>query len=323
MTMNSLNDLEVGGDFDADITVSSATGSSGFYSIGGEMSSTASISLPGDGLEGQVIINSGYNADAWDGDVVIGTTTLDASDPSDYLTYYAELSSELGGGQVGLAPFNLHQRRSAPNNDGNGVPYPRDCDPYQGEAVTAPYDSGAHKNQVIEDVRIRHYGPVYVDGSGPYFRVEFKSDVLPSSWVDRTGLFQVDTTATATSALGAHRDAVIQKTALNATGFTAAGRWRIRPIAGKVKCGDVDGNPEVNWVSGVVSGDLGSGGGTQYSWYAFRVLLEAPGGGLLLQDEDAPSTSDIAEWMGSLYEVNADGETDAGDLADLSEAYEE
>lgn len=316
MTMNSLDGLKVGGDFVADITVSSPMDTLGSYVIDGEMMSGASISLPSSGLSGQVIINSSDNADAWDGDVVVGTTTLDASDPSNYLTYYTEVSSELGGGQVGLAPFNFHQRRSAPNNDGNGDPFPRDCDPYQSEAV---FVGPSYRS--LNEVHIWHYGPVYVTGSGPQFRVEFKSDLLPSSWVDRTNLFEVDTSETATSAITAQGDVVLTHTALSSTAYAAAGRWRIRPIAGKVKCGDVDGNPDVLWVSNVVSGDLGSGSGTQYSWYAFHVFLEATGGGMLMQGENPPSSSDIADWMEAPYEVNADGETDAEDLSDLTEAY--
>ena len=174
------------------------------------------------------------------------------------------------------------------------------------------------KNTVIPEVRIRHYGPVYTPGTGSHFQVEFKSDVLPSSWVDRTSLFKIDGT-TATIAEEAHRDIVITKTALNTTGFTAAGRWRIRPLAGKAKCGDVIGNPDVAWDSNVISGDLGSSSGTQYSWYQFRVLLEAPDGNILLQG--GTSSSDLTSWGIAPYEINADGDTNMQDFRELADNY--
>lgn len=306
MTINSLETLEIGGDFDADVTISSAMGAGGFYRIAGEMVSGASLDVPSNGLGGQVVVNSDDTSALWSGDVVVGSTTLAPN--------YTTLSSELGGGQVGVAPFNFHQRTTAP-----GTGQTRDCDPYQGEAVMLPFDTGTNKNVPLADVRIRHYGPVFADGSGPHFRVEFKSDVLPSSWVDRTSLFQIDTDETAMSALTAHRDVVIEGTALNANGFTAAGRWRVRPLAGKVRSGDVAGNPDVAWDSNVESGDLGSGAGTKYDWYTFRVLLEAPEGGMLL--DGGTSSSDLTSWGVAPYEVNADGETDSQDFDELAESY--
>ncbi|MBL4698443.1 MAG: hypothetical protein JKX70_06390 [Phycisphaerales bacterium] len=282
-------------------------GTAGFYDIAGTMVSVGSISLPADGLDGQVIVNSGDTSDVWDGDVVVNSTTLAAN--------YTELSSSLGGGQVGEAPFNFHQRTTAPT--GTDV---RDCDPHQGEAVVSSYNSGTNKNDAIPSVRIRHYGPIYADGVGSHFRVEFKSDVQPSSWVNRTSLFEVDTAATGTSSLTAHRDAVIKGTAFNGNGFTAAGRWRIRPLTEKVKCGDVTGNPNVAWDSNVTSGDLGSSTGTQYDWYAFRVFLEAPGaGGSLLQG--GTGSSDLTSWVVTPFEVNADGETDTQDFTELVDSY--
>lgn len=317
MTMNSLGGLSVGGDYNADVTLSTALVSSAFIDIAGEMASTAAIRLPASGLQGQITVNSAASgADAWDGDVVVGSTTLTATDdPDDDEAYYTDLSAELGGGAVGRAPFNFHQRRTSPGATA------RDCDPYQSEAVFVGPSYGD-----LDEVRIRHYGPVYVDtsGGGNAFRIEFKSDVLSSSWVDRSDYFIVDDTQTATdaNAIAPHRDIYLTHDGTKgSTGFEAAGRWRIRPIAGKVKCADVTGNPDVRWVSNVVSGNLGAGSGTQYSWYAFRVFLEATSGGMLLQDANAPTADDISEWLLSPYEVNADGETDAQDFADLSAAY--
>lgn len=285
------------------------------YRIGDSLLSNAIISLPADGLTTQIIINDKDVSGDWLGDIIIGTATLAPN--------YTQLSSELGGGQVGVAPFNFHQRTTAPLS---GNDEDKDCDPHQSEVKMAAYDSGEGKNEVIS-ARIRHYGPVYADGTGPHFRVEFKSDLLPSSWVDRTSLFEINTSYTGTSALTADRDVVIKGTAFNGNGFTAAGKWRIRPIDtdptdpddGKVKCGDVTGNPDVAWDSNVTSGDLGATTGTQYDWYQFRVLLEAPGGGMLL--DGGTSASDLTSWGVAPYEVNADGETDSQDFSELVDSY--
>ena len=299
MTINSLDALTIEGDFDANVTLSSVMASSAtLYDIGGEFSSS-SFTLPTDGLVGQVIINSGDNSDVWDGDVVVGTATLAAD--------YTELSSSHGGGQIGEAPFNFHQRTSGPGSES------RDCDPYHTEVLTAPIVAG--KNVVIPEVRIRHYGPVFADGTDKHYVIEFKSDALPSNWVNRTTLFEINTTATATSAGTAHRDVVVKKTALNSTGFTASGWWRIRPNdavgEGRIKCGDVDGNPEVEYVtSAMVDG---------YYWFNFRVRLEGPGGSLLMTG--GTSSSDLTSWIASPFEVNADGETDTQDFTELVEDY--
>lgn len=264
------------------------------------------------GLSGQVVINSEDQSGLWNGDVKVikdsTTLTMDGSTPYDYV------SSELGVdplsgeslGAVGLAPFNFHQRTSAPPAGED-----RDCDPYTGEAVFV-----GPSYRYLPEVRIRHYGPVYVDTAAEQYAytVEFKSDVLPSSWVDRTELFMIDDsrTATDTNAIAPHRDIyLVPDGSKGNTGFEAAGRWRIRPndselmdpTNGPVKCADVDGNPDVDY----------SG------WYTFRVFLEATGGGLLL--ENGTTSFEMTEWGIAPYEVNADGETDSQDFTDLANSY--
>lgn len=305
--------VSIGGDYTSGfMQLVSGLPSGALITVNGEMGTNVTLDFPNDGLEGQVIVNSGDTSALWSGDVVVGSTTLASN--------YTTLSSELGGGQVGVAPFNFHQRTTAPLS---GNDEDKDCDPYQGEVVTAAYVPGSQgqpgKNEVIDSVLIRHYGPVYAVGSEDHFIIEFKSDLLPSSWVDRSSLFEIDTTVTATTALGAHRDVKIMKTDSNKTGFTAAGKWRIRPndedlmdsTDGPLKCGDVVGNPDVGWDSNVTSGG--------YDWYQFRVLLEAPGGGMLLQG--GTSSSDLTDWGVAPYEVNADGDTDSQDFSELADSY--
>lgn len=313
MEMQSLGNLSVGGDFNADVTINTAMGATSFYDIAGtlatDLPSGPQMSLPADGLVEQVVFNSGNTGDSWTGSVDVDGISLGVD--------YTNLSSEIGGGAVGLAPFNFHQRESAP-----GVGETRDCNPYQNEAVTiAPLVS-------LNEVVISHYGSVYavVNGAEAQFRVEFRPDIVPfpqiPAWADKTSLFEIDTTQTGTSALTGQRTAVIKATASNKEGFKAAGRWRIRPIAGKVKCSDVSGNPDVAYNSSVVSGDFGvTTTGTQYDWYAFRVFLEAPGGSTLLNTSNGPQASDLTAWVSTPFEINADGETNAQDFIDMAEQY--
>ena len=135
--------------------------------------------------------------------------------------------------------------------------------------------------------------------------------------------FEVDTSVTGTSNATAVNDVVIKATLSNRTGFKASGRWRIRPEAGRVKSGSAVGNPDVEYDSSVVSGDLGNtSSGTQYSWYAFRVLQEAPSGALLLDGGNGPTAADLASWLSTPYETNADGETNSQDFVDMADEYQ-
>ncbi|MEZ6242430.1 MAG: polymer-forming cytoskeletal protein [Phycisphaerales bacterium] len=289
-------------------------------------------------LTNQIIINAGNNtpmsdiSEFWQGGVSINypgssylgmDTNAPAQDevligpeqvPPYESPYYTAVSSELGGGSIGLAPFNFHQRESDPPAGES-----RDCDPYQTEQLLlGPLDE---RNSVL----IRHYGPVYVSGSGPHFRVEFRPRWFPSVWEDKTDLFEVDTSSgkTATSSNTLSRDVYIKPSASNHGDFKVAGYWRIRPLAGKVKCAHVTDSPDVLWDSSVVSGDLGSTSGTQYSWYAFGVQTYlAMGGSAPIFEGDQVNASDIAAWAVEPFETNADGGTDAQDLADMVEAYD-
>jgi len=315
MTMNSLDRFIIGGNFDADVTLSTAMSSStDLYKIGGAFASTASITLPADGLVGQVLINSGDTSNLWDGNIAIGSTTLAGPDELDYTTYYTQLSSELGGGAVGHAPFNFHQRETAPPA-GESM----DCNPYQNEVRALAL------SEKLDFVEISHYGPVYADGTGPHFRVEFLPGMeVNPVWVDKTSMFEIDSdiaipNPTGTSDGTASRVVTIKAVAGNKEAFKAAGKWRIRPIQGKVKCGSVVGNPNVRYTSSVVSGDLGTLG--IFSWYQFDVLMELQPGIFALDSGNGTQASDLAAWMLTPFETNADGETNTQDFIDMANQY--
>ncbi len=311
MQVGSLNNLSVAGDFDVKININSVMADTSVYDIAGTMDTDARIYLPSDGLEGQVIINSGDNGDSWDGNVYVNTTPLSPD--------YTNLSDELGGGAVGVAPFNFHQRDTAPPANVNP-----DCDPYHHEVKTVP----AIGDDPVPSVELEHYGPVYIvnegneAAAGEHFIVEFKPDYQTGSpqWFDRSDQFVVTSAGTVSSPM---RKIVITKSDSKGTGFHASGHWRITPVQNKVLCGDVDGNPPVEYYSDVYATTVSTTLTPQTNyWYTFRVLQEAPES-LILNSGNGPSSTDLSIWLQTPYETNGDGEIDSNDFNDMVEHYSE
>lgn len=279
------------------------------FTIGRTMLTGSNITLPANGLSAQLIINKENTSGQWLGSVNVGSTTLTGPIELDYTSYYTELSSELGGGAVGLAPFNFHQREIGP-----GAGQSMDCNPYQTE------ERALGRTDQLQFVDISHYGPVYATGVDPQFRVEFLPWMdVNQTWVDRTSLFEVDFAVTGSDSGSTSRIARIKATAANKEGFKAAGTWRIRPITGRVKCAGVIGDPNVKYVSSVVSGDLGAIG--IRSWYQFDVRLELSPGVFALESGNGVQANDLTQWLIEPFETNADGETDAQDFIDMANEY--
>lgn len=241
----------------------------------------------------------------------------------EYKSYYIYLSSELGGGAIGRAPFNFHQRESAPPS---GV-LP-DCKPHQKEVYSVTSLTS------LTEVEIHHYGPVYYDDSetGNPFRIEFKSAIgaggAQPQWVDRTSYFRVKTTGTGatntTSSMGnPNRVLFIEgDPSKNNHGFEAAGSWRIRLDGDHVKCAGVDGNPSVEWVSSIVDADCCGTDTTEYYWYQFSVVFPNESTGeAMLQGPNGAQMSDVSGWLQTPFEVNADGDTDLQDFAEVVDSY--
>ena len=181
----------LGADFEGDISITGDLASSGLLAIpvlsegdsititgGVESGSIIEIggSLDGDiqiqeaqGLQGQILINAAIASappveGEWTGSVSVGTggtqVTIGGSETGDNeAPYYGVLSSTLGGGAIGLVPFNFHPKDSAPDHD---------------SVVT----TGA-----ISTVQLAHYGPVSV-ASGKGVRVFEGSWTLPYGFSD-------------------------------------------------------------------------------------------------------------------------------------------
>ena len=148
------------GDFNGSLTIGDAGSASGTgveiardvnaeVTIDGDVVKPIRIrrSLIGDididgALVDQVFINSADDSGSWSGDIFVGSTTLSPKG--------AYTQTGLGGGAVGLAPFDLHKQ---------------DCDPpYSGS--TWPTTTSA-----TLDIDLVHYGPIEHDGAGAPFLV--------------------------------------------------------------------------------------------------------------------------------------------------------
>ena len=138
--------LFVLGDLNADVTFTKQVNGIGQISITGELAAgktieieshlTGPVSIGSGGLKGQIIVNSGDLGSSWTGNVTVGTTTLSPKP--------AYTQTGLGGGAVGEVAFDCHLQ---------------DCDPpYIG--ANEPTVGEGHASIVLDEVTLRHYGPV-------------------------------------------------------------------------------------------------------------------------------------------------------------------
>lgn len=304
--------VSINGDFDADITFGGAMHPEMVYDIAGEFASAGQLTWPATGLRGTVIVNSAAGSDQFVGSVDVGSLTLASN--------YTNLSSTFGGGSIGAAPFNFHQFTGPLPTSRNDL----DCNPFHTEfVVVGNCETITDLNEAVID----HYGPVFVSGEGPHYRVEFLPAFFDPStgpqWIDVTNQFKVDESRTATASNTSNRKVYIVPSKDNASAFNAAGRFRFRPIADKVKCANVNGTPNVAYQSSVVSGDLGNtSSGTQHHWYQFRVALAPCPPGSMLFEGNQVNASDLAAWINNPFEVNMDGRICSQDFALMSSAYE-
>lgn len=154
-----------GGDLDADVYIDGGLPSGATLSIPANRnltpakfirlgeSAAGTMTFPANGLDGQVIINSKNNGSTWSSGGTVGGTSLSP------IPYYNNLSSTLGGGAVGLVPYNLRQAES--------IAQSRDpADPCQSEIRMRTWPDGTQREAIV----LHHYGPVlYQPVSGTPF----------------------------------------------------------------------------------------------------------------------------------------------------------
>jgi hypothetical protein len=283
------------------------------------------------GLQGQIIADANNGANGWNHYVRVGAAGTAPVDLDGQLTtgpdaapFYKRLSSALGGGATGLAPFNFHQF-TGPTP---AIRAELSCNPHHQESVQVG-DCGDFDE--LNEVIIEHYGPIYAvcvngeEDTDPQFHVEFLTAIQPlpngTPWENVTHLFKVDFTRTSDDNASTNRRAYLIPSGANKSGFNAAGIFRIRPITNRVKSAGVAGDPNVAYDSNVVSGDLGSTTTQQYDWYQFEVGFVTCPSESLFQGGQVAST-DLVAWLDEPFEVNMDGETCSQDFDMMVDAYQ-
>ncbi len=209
------------------------------------------IEVPVGGLTTQIIFNADNIPDAvWDAPVKIG---FDGDPDQVILTGpgYTNTAESLGGGSVGLAPFDLHDESCVPAN-GDTV-WPRDTDP---------------DLQVI----LRHYGPITLNADTPLTigrRTACTNDpFVPLSSIDF--VYAVDL---------ADGNSLLVSGAPGAEGFETGYEYRLIATA-DLMCDQVTGNPPVSWDSPDYRVTVGPG--CLGDWDGSR------DGGGRLQDDNGP-----------------------------------
>ncbi len=288
----------IGGDFlgeiDCDGSLTDTSGNwDGRIEIGGDLD--GDISLEASGLVTHIYVNLNDDDSEWLGEVTVGSTTLGPGESGDNESpYYGVLSSTLGGGAIGLVPFNFH---------------PKDCAPDHGST----YSSGAPTS-----VEIHHYGPVK-DGDGntsstPPVRV-YEASIYIDSMYGQHKNVEVCETAVWTEVTSGFDYSVSGRvvTITNDTdSFATDSVYQIIPA--DLVCDDVTGNPDVVYVSDWVGTDSCTGM-NDTDGYGFKVF---GGFGMFdLNENFALETGDIATWIAAPVDLDDDLDADALDLAAL------
>jgi len=174
------------------------------------------IALPPGGLHGQIIINAdgGPNAD-WTAPIYLGSA--DAPEGQIVGPHYADTADSIGGGSIGLVPFNLHANS---------------CDP--------PHTAAVPSDPAGNVVTIRHYGPVAIEGAAPLI-IERREIGSAGPYVTRP-LSDFDITIDA-----ADPNSVRVQSASPGGGFVSGYEYRIH--ATNDLRSDATGQPPVEWSS--------------------------------------------------------------------------
>ena len=190
--------------------------------------SSASDSL----LQNQIIINATNSSGVWSVDISInyqgngqpttGEILIGPDRDQPYKApHYEALPSELGGGAIGLAPFNFHAKA---------------CVPVKGGSVALLTLTEQQNYEAV----IEHYGPVFANSS-PALLIERRVD-MSTGWVDVTSQFTV---TVADSSDPRSREVRFKPSSGNAW---VTAQYRVSPD--ELRCADVAGTPFVVYQSG-------------------------------------------------------------------------
>lgn len=200
-------DLTIGTDLENALSISGDLVAGKNIVVGAGTSSAGDVSLGSSGLKGQIVISAANGGALWLGDVTVGSTTL-ATAP-----YYSNLPSALGGGAVGLARYRIHDAACDPDHNGS-------------------VDLG---QTTLTDVKVEFYGPVdNVDADAPV-DIYIKNNFQPEgNWIEVTDDFDISVSGR-----------VVTVTPKTGEAWLSWRVYRIRPVAGELKCLLVSGTPDV------------------------------------------------------------------------------
>lgn len=175
------------------------------------------------GLTGQVIINAANGSGTWSDKITIGSVEL--SSTSHGAPYYDVASSSLGGGAVGLVPYHLYSQDMTYQSGST----------FFDSAFNHRNPGGSSGNN--RTITLRFYGPVFQNDTDPAIKIE--QDL--GGWVDVTDRGVV-TFGSATG--GNPREISIHGTD-GTTGKIPflSGTYRIKPVAGELKCQGTSASP--------------------------------------------------------------------------------
>lgn len=215
--------------------------------------------------------------------------------------YYSLPAFELGGGSVGLAPFNLHDESCVPVNGDESEPISTSLE-LSGQCLDQCEPLGASGS--ITEAIVRHYGPVQW-ASGDPLTVKRRSLACGGSetWTNVTSSFDF-----AIKSGSDDREIEVTYTAAGDPFWPIDYEYRIEPVAGVLKCKNVTGNPDV----------------ADYD-YEFSLLADCAESFMAhydQNDDEALCGLDLVTWSASPVDLNGDTVADEMDLEDLWEVVQ-
>jgi hypothetical protein len=257
----------------------------------------------------QMIVNADGSLDTdgsalfdWNAEVMFSNDTLaDKSDdililPSE-APFYEELPSDFGGGAIGLAPFNFHDKAGLV------------VDPGVSESQFEAGDTLIVQAGDDEQIVIEHYGPVFATGT-PLEIHKLVSGPLgnDSSWEDTTTIPPTpldDVTSEWTQTVSSTATLGERTVTLEPAVDWEAGWYRAKPAGttGGLKCSFVTGNPDAAYDSGRTDAL------EDYFYFRIRVLSF-----LDLSQNFAVDAPDASMWLNEPVDFNDDGAADGTDF---------
>lgn len=232
--------LDVKGDLEADVTQTAAMDTD--FRIWGSFASASEVDIHiANGLTRQVVWNNANASNTWSGAFKVNGTAL-SSPP-----YYTTPASSIGGGSVGLVPFNLHGVSCVPaDGDTVATVYPDSC---PGSSLLCDPEAPNNVANARKWVTMRMYGPVVFAGEGKPCTIE-RRVIGGSTWTNVTSDYRFDIYTSSdgdgTPDAGERVIRVRRESTSCLKYFPVGYDYRVRPVTDHVKCKGVNGGNTVN-----------------------------------------------------------------------------